>query len=186
MRLNRFVFLLLVGSLIGGFRVCGQEKFYKDSLLRQLSTAKEDSNKALLYISIGQQFESSEPEKAKQYYLQTKVLSEKIGWPKGFIKYAFNYTYVLNMQGLFDSGLIINQQAVVVARRLGEPILLAKALFNLGTSYRMSSAFEKALVSYEEGEKIFERVGDDRTEAQLDDILQSLYTQLQQYQKGVE
>lgn len=186
MRLNRFAFLLLVGSLFSAFRVCGQEILDKDSLLRLLPAAKDDSNKALLYISIGQQYESSEPEKAKQYYLQTKVLSEKIGWPAGFIKYASNYTYVLNMQGLFDSGLIINQQAVAVARRLDEPMLLAKALFNLGTSYRMSGAFEKAVVSYEEGKKIFERVGDDRTEAQLDDILQSLYTQLQQYQKGVE
>src|SRR6185369_12104301 len=98
MRLSILIFLLLVGSLSSGLRVCGQEIMNRDSLLRLLPAAKEDSNKALLYINIGQQYESNEPERAKQYYMQARDVSEKIHWPRGFIKYATNYTYVLNMQ----------------------------------------------------------------------------------------
>ena len=50
----------------------------KDSLLKLLPIAKEDSNTVLLYINIGQQYESNEPEKAKYYYRQARDLSLKI------------------------------------------------------------------------------------------------------------
>jgi len=186
MRLSRTIFLLLIGCLPGGFCACGQEIMNKDSLLRLLPAAKEDSNKVLLYINIGQQYESNEPEKAKRYYLQARDLSERIRWPRGFIKYATNYTYVLNMQGLFDSGLSVNLQALAVARKINDSLYIGKTLFNTGTSYRMLGSYEKALEYYEEGRKIVSRLGDDRMEAQLYDILQALYLVLQRYDKGVE
>ena len=172
--------------LLSGLWAVAQEVLNKDSLLRLLASAREDSLKVVLYVDIGQQYETNEPEKAKQYYRQAKVLSEKINWPRGVVKYATNYTFVLNMQGLYDSGLAINLQSVKLARKIGDPVILAKTLFNTGTSYRLMGSYENATAYYEDGKKIFAQVGNQHMEAVVDDILQTLCTELRQYEKGME
>ena len=58
----------------------------RDSLLRLLPTAKADTNSVLLYVNIGQQYESNDPGKAKYYYRLAGDLSEKINYPRGIIK----------------------------------------------------------------------------------------------------
>lgn len=163
-----------------------QDLLNKDSLLRLLPKAKEDSNKVLLLIQVGQQYEGSEPELAKQYYLQARNLSRKTGYLLGEIKFAANYTYVLNMQGHYDSSLQINQQSVALAKKSGSREYIFKALFNLGTSYRMLENYEAALQSYLEAYPIVVSFKDDALSGQALDILQSLYTELRQYQKGLQ
>ncbi|MCG2616395.1 sensor histidine kinase [Terrimonas sp. NA20] len=157
-----------------------------DSLLKLVPAAKEDSGKVLLYINIGQQYESNHPEIAKQYYREAGALSRKINYPAGIIKYINNYTFVLNMQGQFDSSLLLNKQAVEIARETKDSINLGKALFNTGTSYRVRSDFESAIRYYEEGKKVFERHGSEETQAIANDILQLLYYSLEQFDKAIE
>ena len=70
----------------------------KDSILNLLKTKAEDSSKVELYINAGQQFETNEPETAKQYYRMANELSKKIGYRLGQIKYIANYTFVLNLK----------------------------------------------------------------------------------------
>lgn len=166
--------------------VKAQDLMNRDSLLKLLPAAKDDSNKVLLYINIGQQYESNEPEVAKQYYRAARDLSEKIGYTRGLIKFAANYTYVLNMQGLYDSSLTINKESVELSRKIKDSLYLAKTLFNTGSSYRVMGDFENAVKCYEEGKVIFANYKDDRIQAQGDDILQNLYTELHQYDKGIE
>src|SRR5688572_30614696 len=108
----RFFFFVFAISI--SFSSLSQDLLNKDSLLRLLPKAKEDSSKVLLLIQIGQQYEGSEPEKAKQFYRQSLNLSRKIGYRMGEIKFAANYTYVLNMQGHYDSSLQINLGSVNV------------------------------------------------------------------------
>lgn len=166
--------------------VKAQDLMNKDSLLKLLPAAKDDSNKVSLYISIGQQYESNEPEVAKQYYIAARELSRKIGYTRGLIKFAANYTYVLNMQGLYDSSLAINKESVELSRQIKDSLYLAKTLFNTGSSYRVMGDFENAVKYYEEGKVIFANYKDDRLQAQGDDILQNLFTELHQFDKGIE
>jgi two-component system, NarL family, sensor kinase len=158
----------------------------KDSLLKLLPGAKEDTMAVLLYINIGQQFESNDPPVAKSYYRKAGNLSEKLNYSKGVIKYINNYTYVLNMQGFYDSALLLNLQAVAIARETKDSTNLAATLFNTGTSYRMKGEFEKAVLHYEEGKRIFQKFGNELTEAQGEDILQTLYSEMHQYEKGIQ
>lgn len=157
----------------------------KDSLLRLLPKAKEDSNAVLLYINLGQQYDGSEPETAKRYYHMAGELSKKINYKLGVIKYITNYTYVLNMEGKFDSGLLLNLQSVEIAKEIKDSTYIAKTLVNTGTSYRSMANYDKAVEYYEEGKKIFQRFGNEDTEALLNDILQLLYSDMHQYEKGV-
>jgi len=90
------------------------------------------------------------------------------------------------MQGLYDSSIILNQQSVELSRQIKDSVYLAKTLFNTGTVYRAVGQYEKAVSCYEEGKKIFSKFGNADIEAQTDDILQLLYTDMKQYEKAKE
>jgi two-component system, NarL family, sensor kinase len=162
-----------------------QELLNKDSLLRLLPKAKEDSSKVLLLIQIGQQYEGSEPEKAKQFYRESLQLSRKIGYRLGEIKFAANYTYVLNMQGHYDSSLQINLESVKVARQLKDKEYIFKTFFNTGTSYRLLGDYESALKIYLEAYPLVVTFNDNALTGQALDIIQGLYTELKQYRKSI-
>ncbi|MBP6687598.1 MAG: sensor histidine kinase [Lacibacter sp.] len=157
----------------------------KDSLLKLIPSVKDDSAGVEFYINLGQQYESNEPELAKRYYSKAGSIGEKVNYKAGVLKYIFNYSFVLNMQGRYDSGLALNQRSVVIARTINNPLLLGKALFNTGTSYRLLTKYEDAAKLYEEGRKIFMSNGDSLLSAQANEILQMLYYQLEDYDKAI-
>lgn len=157
----------------------------RDSLLRLLPYAKEDTEAVELLINLGQQYESNEPEVAKSYYRRAKRLSEKIGYTLGEIKFVTNYGFVLNMQGFYDSTLALNLHSVELSRKAGDSLYLSKTLFNTGSSYRLKGDYENAVKYYEEGKRLFERFDNTVMEAQANDILQNLYTGMKQFRKGV-
>ncbi|MBO9658887.1 MAG: tetratricopeptide repeat protein [Chitinophagaceae bacterium] len=175
--------ILAICSLIAAQ---GQAVMNLDSLLKLVPQAKEDTNKVLLYINIGQQYESNHPELAKQYYREAGVLSKAVSYPLGIIKYINNYTFVLNMQGRFDSSLLLNKQAVEISRQIKDSVNLGKTLFNTGTSYRSMGDFESAIRYYEEGKKVFERHGNEEIQAISNDILQLLYYSLGQFDRAIQ
>jgi len=163
----------------------GQVLMNRDSLLKLLPQAKNDTNAVQLYINIGQQYESNTPDSAKLFYKKAGNLSRKLNFPKGIIQYINNYTFVLNMQGLYDSSLMLNLQAVKIAREIKDSISLAKTLFNTGTSYRILEEYENAVRYYEEGKRILEKHGDDEIKIRCNEILQMLYYQMKNYEKAI-
>ena len=182
--MQKFHLIFLIGALLGN--VQAQVLMDKDSLLKQLPLMQQDTNGVLLYINLGQQYESNDPAKAKYYYRQARNLSQKINYTRGLIKYIVNYTFVLNLQGSYDSSLYLNQQSVLLSRQINDSVYLAKTLFNTGTSYRINGEYENAVRMYEEGKRIFAMVGNPDLEVHSDDILQSLYYELKQYPRAIE
>lgn len=174
-----WVFILL------SIRGEGQVLMNRDSLLRLLPQAKKDSNAVLLYINIGQQYESSEPEVSKKYYRMANDLSKKIGYIEGEVKFAANYTYILNLQGRFDSSLLLNQRAILLARKLDNKLPLGKTLFNTGNSYREMGEYEEAIKCYQEGSRIMDLIDNDMIGSQTNDMLQLLYYEMGLYEKAI-
>ncbi len=140
------------------FQVTAQENQYLDSLLKLLPNAREDSNKVLLLVDIGNELEISDFEKAKQYYVQAKHLSETINYQMGIIKYYTNYSAVLNMQSKFDSSLLLNLQSVEIAKATGQKERLASCLNNVGTSYHNLEDYERATDYYLRSTAILEEL----------------------------
>jgi len=159
----------------------------KDSLLKLLPTAKQDSSLVLLYINIGQQYEiSSDLETAKSYYLKARDLSEKLHYRMGSIKYISNYTYILNVQEKTDSSLILNKQALELAKEIGDPLTIAKCYANIGSSFFHMDIFDSALVNYQNSRALIEVAADPEMMARIDDITQNIYYKMGQYGKAVE
>ncbi len=175
--------LLLTVVMINTY---SQTLMNKDSLLRLLPTARQDTNLVLLFINIGQQFEiNSDYETAKAYYLKAKKLSEELGYRKGIIKFASNYTYILNVQKKTDSSLLINRNALRVALSINEPVLIAKSYINVGSSFFHADMYDSAIVYYETGKAYLENSGEKELLADIDDIMQATYRELHQYDRAI-
>ncbi len=177
------LFLISV-SILCFFSAPAQELLNKDSLLRLLPQYR-DSAKVELLIQIGQQYEGSEPEVSKHYYRQARDLSKKIGYRLGEIKFATNYTFLLNMQGYYDSSLLFNLEGERLAQEIQHPEYMAKTAFNTGNSYRLLEEYELALAKYLDAYPLFERIDNPFMKAQALDIIQGLFTQLKQYRRSI-
>lgn len=111
-----------------------QSRGVSDSLLTLLKSAKEDFNKVLLLLDIGREFENEQPLQAKDYYRQARDLSQKIGYDRGILKFAANYTYLVNVEEKLDSSLALNLQAVELAFKIRDTEYQGKSLINTGTN----------------------------------------------------
>lgn len=156
-----------------------------DSLLNQLSLAKQDSNTVLLYINIGEQYETNNPELAKNYYRKAGQLSSSINYVAGYCRYAADYSAVLNMQGNYDSSLIINQKALEAAQSISNELLISKSLFNIGNCYNYMEQYETALSYYQKVAPYFEKTGNKAYKSLFYDVMHMLYQNLERYDKAI-
>jgi len=168
-----------------GYHLSAQTPMNLDSLLNLLPEVVQDSNAVELYINIGQQYETSQPILARQYYQKAGELSTRLDYPLGFCKYAANYTALLNMQGHYDSSLVINMKALEVARKWNDKMWITKMLFNIGNCYNYKLEYETAITYYQEVIRYFEEVDNKPYLALIYDVMQVLYQNLRQYPKAV-
>lgn len=85
---KKIAFILL---LIGFQCSFAQQVLNKDSLLRLLPKTK-DKELVFLYIHIGQQYEGTSLDTAKNYYKKAEKLSKQLQFDEGLIKFIANYT----------------------------------------------------------------------------------------------
>lgn len=157
-----------------------------DSMLQVLKTANEDTSKVILLLNVGEQYERFSPETSKQYYHQSLALSQKIGYKPGEIKFASYYTAVLNMQGRFDSSLILNKKALQLARQLNDELSIAKTTLNTANSYHLISKEDSAIYYYMQSLPILDKLENKRMLGIAYSNLQNIYTDIPEYQKAIE
>ncbi len=156
-----------------------------DSLLSLLSAAKQDSNAVKLYINIGEQYETNNPEIAKQYYRKAGQLSDSIQYVAGYCRYAADYSAVLNMQGDYDSSLIVNQKSLEAAQSINNELLINKSLFNIGNCYNYMEQYETALIYYQKVAPYFEKTDNKAYKSLFFDVMHMLYQNLERYDKAI-
>ncbi len=181
--MKKFV-LFFIGFLVV-MNGMAQSPLNKDSLARVLHAAKEDTDKVILYLNVGEPFENSDPETAKEYYRQALALSKKLGYKAGEIKYASYYSSVLNIQGFFDSSLAVNLNALQMAKKMKDSLAIVKASFNVANSYTFLSKNDSTLYYYFQVLPYLEKQKDNRMLSIAYNNLQDIYRRLHQYQKGI-
>jgi len=157
-----------------------------DSLLNVLPHAKEDTNKVLLYIDIGNAYEYEDPNTAGTYYLLAGNLSKKLNYKRGIVKYISNYTGILNVAGKHDSSLLLNKQAVEIAKELNDRLVLAKVYANTGNSFNYLSEYDSAIYYYETAGRYFEEMKNNYLLARMYEMEQLAYQNLSQYKKALQ
>lgn len=181
--MKRLIVVLLM--IFYSIHVMAQFTMNLDSLLFLLPKAKQDSNSVKLYINIGEQYETNNPEIAKQYYRKAGLLSTEINYIPGFCRYAANYSAVLNMQGDYDSSLIVNRKSLEAAQSINNELLITKSLFNIGNCYNYMELYETALIYYQKVAPYFEKTENKAYKSLFFDVMHMLYQNLERYDKAI-
>jgi len=176
------VFLFALGWFCLSGAVRGQNLH---GLLQQEGLSPGDTASVSRLVELGQAREADEPSISAIYYKAAGQLSDSLGYVKGTLRFISNYTYLLNMQGKYDSSLVLNNKAIDLARLLNDSLALAKSLFNTGTSLQLLGRYEAAVDRYLEGRRIFEFLGYDQFRVIGADVLQTLYQKLHRYTEAI-
>jgi len=158
----------------------------KDSLRFLLSKTAVDTNRVLLYITLGQQYETNTPDSALYYYEQAGVLSKKISYPAGVLKYISNYTAVLNVQGKLDESIRLNLEAVEIGKHYDLKLQTAKAYGNLGAVYQYQENYPEAVKYYLKALPLIEQYADPQAQALLLVNLCGVYRNMSQPDKAID
>jgi len=156
-----------------------------DSLLRLAATAKQDTNLAKLYSDIGDVYSVNDLEKAKEYYIRLKNLSEKLNWNEGFYLYAAGFSIVLAEQGLTDSAIVISSQALDLAKKENNEKWINFTKIHMGEFYNIIRWNETALQYYMEVLPSYEKNDDKKKLGDLYYKIGSVYQLMNNMKKAI-
>lgn len=157
-----------------------------DSLLNKLSTAKADTNKVLLLLSVADEYEVTDLEKARPYIGQAMQLSRNLDYTQGIMKAYRHYAYIYSYQSKFDSSIYVNRIVLEMAKKKKDSFNIGVAYFNIGVAHRFKQDLDSALQYTLEGARLLDGKGFGNVEGVLNDGLQSLYMSMAQYDKAVQ
>ncbi len=157
----------------------------KDSLLRLLPTAQEDTNKVWLLHSIANQYEVSEPQKAILYVGMAGALSRQLNFETGILKYNRHLAYIYAYQARYDSMLYYSEKAMEIAKAKKDTFNIGVSLFNIGEAYKFMSDYEKGLEYTLEAVQMLGGKGYTNIESNLYGGLQGTYLMLKQHDKAI-
>lgn len=163
-----------------------QDYYDRDSLWRVFEKSQLDTNRVHLYIQLGQQYETNNPDSALLLYEQALKLSQQLNYTRGIISYYTNATYVYNIQGNYDTALILNLKSVEIARAFGDPERLAACLGNVGATYISMRQHEKALEYQLQIIPLYEKLNNQIKLSTLYSNLSYTYSNIKQYKKAIE
>ena len=181
----RLLIVLLAGFCLS-ISVLAQNTTRLDSLLREISTAKADSNKVFLLLAIADEYEITNLEKARPYIDQALSLSKELNYPSGIMKACRHYAYLYSYQSKFDSSIYINRRVMEIAIQQNDSFSIGAAYFNIGVAHRFRQDLDSALQYTLEAARLLDGKGYGSIESTLNDGLQSLYMSMTQYDKAVE
>lgn len=177
-----FILLFLLSSL--GFAQTGRNK---DSLLRALTVAKEDTNRVNLLYAISEVYKTNDPVKAKRFVRMAGELSESLGFKRGRAKFFKSMMYIHAHLSENDSAIMYGNQLYDYAAEIKDSLTMGIALINLGERYNLSSDYEQGLQYSLRGLKLLEGKGyGARIEAVVYGCVQVNYLVLKQYSKSIE
>lgn len=160
--LLRNIFLLLLFTAVSFAKVCGQapEDPLVDSLVKQLTTAKEDSNKVKLYMELGNNIGYYDARKALEYAQQGLVLSEKINYPLGMARtrYLLGNTY-LDL-GDYEKSKTFLDESEKIFESLNRVDMIGMINNARGNWYYMQSDMWNAAHYYTKATEIFHNMKD--------------------------
>ena len=166
--------------------LCQLGELNRDSLLRELTHAKEDTAKVLLLIDIGQQFELNNPDTAAHFYKEAGRLSQKLNYPVGIIKYISNYSGILNVQGRFDESMKLNREGLDISRKNHLLRGTAASLGNIASVYSYQGDNLAASSWYLQALPYFEQLGDSTSLSIMYSNLAKCYLSMKLYARAEE
>jgi tetratricopeptide (TPR) repeat protein len=133
-----------------------------DSLLRVLTTQKEDTSKAntLHEIARAYLFELDDINNVGKYGLQQLALSQKLNFKKGIAFGYLNRAIFYRSTGEFEQALVYDNKSLVLMKETGNKRGESSCYLNIGLTYSHQANYKEALIYMYKGIKIKEELGD--------------------------
>jgi two-component system, NarL family, sensor kinase len=157
----------------------------KDSLLHLLRTAKEDTAKVMVLLTLGSVYETSNQDSASHYLEKGRELSEKLNYLYGLYHYQNQKTILLYTKGDYRPALHEAERGLAIARQMNDTARVLVMLNNLGIISMYFGDYESQLSYAMQVVQSVEAIKDSTkiTGAYLN--LANAYHALKQYRKGI-
>jgi DNA-binding NarL/FixJ family response regulator/signal transduction histidine kinase len=162
------------------------DALYMDSLLLLATHTPPDTNLVWLYHQIGEKFEDSDFEKAKEYYLKMRNLCDQLNWNQGRYLFTIDYSHILIRGGAVDSAITVNLKALELAKNEHNELWIGRLSYSTGNAYLLKQWFEIALEYYLNALTIFEKNEETERLGSVYSQLCQLYTDINITEKAIE
>ena len=160
------------------------EKRY--SLLRQLSPAKEDTNKVMLLLKIADTYESNNQDSSIFYLEKLKKLSQSLKFTRGLYLYYQHSAIVSFTKGNYDIAMQQSEEALSVARELNDSNLIINILANTGIVYQYTGQYDKQLEYSLQALALIEKRNQKEKLSSMYQNIANAYFSLNKYQQSVQ
>lgn len=160
--------------------------FNKDSLQFLLSTLPDNSDKINAYIDYAVFLENSHTDSSLYFYNKAAHLSTRLNDHEGKMRYARNYSALLNQLGRLQESLLINRWALGLATEQKDTLNMAKCETNLANVYNHLGHYETAITHYLQATSLFELLADNQYLNIIYQNLSVLFDAINQYQRSLE
>ncbi|HEU4470927.1 MAG TPA: sensor histidine kinase [Flavisolibacter sp.] len=184
--MSKLALLLLFAASISAAHA--QENDYireKDSMLQKLSSAKEDTAKAMLLLTLASWYETSNQDSAAYFLEKGKALSERLNFLRGLYHYQNQKTILLYTKGEYKPAMKEAEKGLAIARQMKDTVNVIAMLNNLGILSMYFGDYEGQLAYAMQVVKSVEAIKDSANIAGAYLNLANSYHALKQYRKGV-
>ncbi|HTH32457.1 MAG TPA: tetratricopeptide repeat protein [Lacibacter sp.] len=171
-------------SLLTLFVISAHSQFNVDSLRNELITAKEDTNKVILYRMLAGIVGNSNPVEAVEYGKNGLKLGKKLKWEKGVAGCYLNVAAAFGFKGHLDSAMLYIDSAIVSSTIVGDPTRLALAYLNRADYYMQMRNFKQSLINCDSAWRYAELANNNDRRARILQTIGAIYFYQSKYKEG--
>lgn len=157
-----------------------------DSLRNELKTAKEDTNKVILYRMLAGIVGNSNPIEAIEYGKNGLRLGKQLKWEKGVAGCYLNTAAAFGYKGELDSAMLYIDSAIVSSKIVGDPTRLALVYLNKADYYMQMRNFKQSLINCDSAWRYAELANNNDRRARILQTIGAIYFYQSKYKEGRE
>lgn len=181
MRKTVCISVFLISSVIAQAQV-----EIRDSLLKRLPSAREDTGKVMLLLRIADTYENNNQDSSVYYLEKSKRLSGLLKFKPGMYHYYAQNFIVSFTKGNYDLAKLHANEALAIARELNDSNFIINTLANTGIIYQYTGQFDKQLDYFLQALKLLENRNEKEKLPGMYKNIADAYYNLRQYRKSIE
>jgi two-component system NarL family sensor kinase len=178
------VFAVMMLLLLCGNSLLSQT--IPDSLFRKLSSAKNDSAKAITLLEIGEAIEVEAPQKSMDYYRQALSLGMLIKNNRVILSSYHDIGICYINLNAMDSAVMTFEKAIPFARLLNDTLREARLLGNIGNAYLHKKDRVTAIEYYLQSARLWENCADKNYLPALYSNINALLDEQKEHNRALE
>ena len=154
----KIIFSIVIGSLLLAFASQAQSFALRDSLLNQLKTLPNDTNRVIALIELGFEYRHTKPDQTYLLGQQAYELSRTLNYPSGEARALNTMAAAFKFLGDYAKSLKMYNQARELNMKIRDTDRVAVILNNTADLYIQQGEWQKALATMRECYAIYQTV----------------------------